>query len=250
VIRATVIAAVALHATSAFAGRHCHEVSPVVGYRHCGSFGRRWAHRAAGSFGFDLSAVVERIGLRLVSASGASYSPTVSTMYHAAFAPGSDLHPIGEGGRLQWGYSGEMVSAKFSATLVFFGRPTVVTTQDDGQPPATSSGGDSLEVAGAFGVHRRSGDVSYGAEVALGVRTVWLPIAFPEGYTTCEGGATGRNCIGALSDVRPLVEPRVHVDYWIHRQVSLRVTGGYSLVGDGQSIAVGLAFHLSPYDGS
>jgi len=250
VIRKLAVAAIALHASTALAGRRCHEVDPVLGYRHCGGFGTRWAHGARTAWTYQLHAVVERIGLHVVSGSGASYSATSTTTYHAAVAPGSDLHPLAPGGRLQWGYLGERFSALLSTTFVFFGhQPVVMTPQDDGQL-TTSHGGDVLDLAAALGVHDRIGVFGYGAEVAGGARFAWLSVGLPEGFTTCSGGFRGRNCTASLSDIRALVEPRVFVEYWPQREVSLRLTAGYAALGDGQTIALGIAFHLAPYDGT
>jgi hypothetical protein len=249
-IRTLVTVAVATHATSALAGGHCHEVSPIVGYQHCGSFGSRWAHGVRTAWGMQIGPVVERIGLHVVSDSGTSYSPTATTIYHAAVPPGSDLHPLGYGGRIQWGYHDQLLSAGISSTVVFFGHPSVVTTQDDGQPPVTSHGGDALDLAAFVGVHDRIGALGYGAELAVGARFVFLYAALPDGYTTCAGGASGKGCYAALGDTRALVEPRVFVEYWLQRQVSMRLTAGYAALGDGQTVALAVAFHLSPYDGN
>jgi hypothetical protein len=46
-----------------------------------------------------------------------------------------------------------------------------------------------------------------------------------------------------------MLEPRVRAELWLGRQLTLTATAGHDLIVGGDTIAVGLALHLSPYDG-
>ena len=88
-MKAAIAILVALAGT-AHAGRHCHETSPVVGYRQCGEFGSRWAHRSLDdlSISFMTSTVIaERVVLPDLDHTDDAYTPgDMQTHYHTRLA--------------------------------------------------------------------------------------------------------------------------------------------------------------------
>jgi hypothetical protein len=250
VIRAALVLAIVGHAGIALAG-HCTEVSPVLGHRHCGRFGSRWATSTWLDLWIQPAIAIARIPLSpSEAAAGTAYSATSSTGYQLHLAPGTELHPVAVGARFRVGYHGPLLTLAFETTFgVFADGPTVVTTLDSGAAQ-TTRGGDYVDIAGVVGMHHRWNRITLGGELAVGERSIYLQGGFPDGYTGCPGAATGRDCeVGVIADTRLLVEPAASVEWWVHRQVTLTATAGYDIAGGGEVLAIGVAVHDEPFDG-
>ncbi|HEX4423451.1 MAG TPA: hypothetical protein VH165_36330 [Kofleriaceae bacterium] len=250
--RALVILAVICAAAGPAAASHCTEVSPIVGRQHCGSFGSRWAHRWwMGLYIYDAAFVVDRVALPAFNETGTVYSPSGPASYRAQLAAGAHGPLYTAGTRLRIGYRGEHFTLGAEVVPTFMlGAPTL-ETQIEGQPLAHDASGEVYDVLGVAGVHTRvTHALDVGAELGLGVREVLLFSSLPGGYTTCEGGATGKSCGFSVSDSRLLVELRARADLWIRPHATLGAAIGVDLSGRGESLSINLAYHLSAFDGA
>jgi hypothetical protein len=254
VIGAVIVAVIVFARGTASAG--CNESDPVLGYRYCGGFGRHWAHSGwAGLTVIDDAMVVARVAVRDTNASGTAYSPFTSTMYRSQLVPGTNVHPLGIGGRARAGYQGTWFTSMLELTIVGFGKTQVMTTTVDGPfagatgAVTRSEGGYQGDVAAVVGVHNESSRFNVGFEIAAGGRDVHLESGLPNSFTTCAGGATGRNCSPSFDDTRLLFEPRIRAAWWASRELTVTATLGRDVVAGGETFGIGLALHLSPYDG-
>ena len=233
------------------ASHHCHETSPIVGREHCGGFGMRWAHDPwLGLLGYEVAVVYEDIGVDPVDAHGNVYSATQMAGYHIGLAPGTRHHMHTLGPRMRWGYRTLNATFAFEMTAGFpIASPSTVTAVD-GFAPANADGGTMFDIAGVVGYHERWGALQLGGELAVGMRTISLGAQAPPGFTTCEGGATGKGCYLAPYDSRLLVEPRARIDWWLTPHLEVGVLGGVDVAARGESVSAIIAYHLAAYDGS
>lgn len=231
-------------------GSHCHETSPIVGREHCAGFGARWAHD--GWFGlivYEVALAYEHVAIDPIDARGRVFSATQTAGYHIGLADGTRHHFDGLGPRMRFGYRAPHLTFVFEITAAFpLASPTTVT-EVEGFAPAPGSGGSLFDLAGVAGYHRRWGALQVGGELATGVRTIVLDGAPPPGFTTCAGGATGKNCYLAPWDDRLLVEPRARVDWWVTPQLALGLSGGIDVAARGESLSLMIGYHLAAYDG-
>lgn len=244
-IRAIVLAIVA---TSSVAyASHCHEVSPVLGHRHCGSFGSRWATGSTSLF-IGIGTLLERIPVRDVDQTGTVASSTTSAGYHTQLAPGTHRSMWALGPSLSLGVRSSHYIVGFAmAGVVALDGPTTVT-QVSGFAPMTATYSGGGEAVGLIGGHSSVGSFDLGAIVAVGLRDMGLPQNLPDGFTTCNG-ATGKDCVLIVDQSELIVEPRVYAGWWIDPKTSLEVAAGYDVVGGGGAIAVNLILHGAPFDG-
>ncbi len=243
------LVAVALASGTAMAGSHCHETSPIVGRRHCGAFGTRWAHHWINDLlAIDLGIAYDHVHLASLDQTGTLSSSSTTASYHATLGPGHTLSALGP--RYSLGFRGEHVIVRGEVTIAFGIDAPRSTTQVDGFAPLTSSSATLFDGAGVLGLQTRAGPLELGAQVALGVRSISLPQHVPDGFTTCAGGATGKSCGLGLASDSLLVEPRLRADLWLSSQLTLALTAGYDVIERGESFAVTLSVHGSPFDGS
>ncbi len=230
----------------------CHETSPIVGRRHCGGFGARWAHDPwIGIFGFELALAYEDMAIAGVDVHGTAYSATQSPSYHLTLAPDSRHHLHAFGPRLRIGYRAPHATFALEVTGGFsaVSSPTTVTAVD-GFAPIQTTDGSLFDVAGVVGYHRRLDALQLGGEVAIGFRDALLSSALPPGFTTCAAGATGKRCYAGASDTQLLVEPRARVDWWLTPAFTVGASGGVDVAARGGSVSLILGWHSAAYDGS
>jgi hypothetical protein len=171
------------------AGSHCHEVSPIVGRQHCGSFGDGWAHELfTGLFNFDSGLVLDRIPVPAIEQSGTVYNAQGSAMYRSTTSGRKVMDAMGM--RERFGFRGEHVVLVLEVAPAWALDAPTLTTAVAGST-VTSASGSVFDAAGVGGVHTRMGVFELGAEVGVGVRLLNLGAALPGGYTTCMGGGTG-----------------------------------------------------------
>jgi hypothetical protein len=258
VARALVIVALVLAPGRAHAGgavSPCIEGDPVLGYRHCGGFGKRWAHHWWQNVSFlDFAAVFTNVAIKGDTSRVVTVYSTYSALpYHLQLAPMANLHPSGKGVRWRAGFHGTWATAVFEATGVFFGDTQVTTSLVDNQMfPGSSSllyptDGAMYGVGGAVGVHTRSNRLTVGAEVALGRRgiSIWEP----GGYMRCASRVVETGCGGALEQERLYLEPRVRAEWWLTRELTVTATVGRDEIDGSETLAIGFTHHLSAYDG-
>jgi hypothetical protein len=245
VIRA--IAFVIVATSSAAYASHCHEVSPVVGHRHCGSFGSRWASEGPTSF-VGGGMVLERIPVHDIDQTGTVASTSTSAGYHTQLAPGTHRSMWALGPSLSLGVrSAHYIIGFAMIAAIALDGPTTVT-QVSGFAPMTATYSGGGELIGLFGAHSGAGPFDLGAIVAIGERDMGFPQNLPDGFTTCNG-ATGKNCGLLVEQDELIVEPRVYVGWWIDPRTSLEASAGYDVVGGGGAFALNLVVRGAPFDG-
>jgi hypothetical protein len=239
---------------AAASGGHCHERSSIVGRARCSSFGDGWAERFLEGLqiGFmSTSGVTEHLVLPSLAAvtSGTAYNATGSAAYRASFAPGTrrTIQAIGLRSGLRWEGRHLIVGLELEGAGST-SSPTVVTMVD-GAPSAMSASASVLDAAGYVGVHQRLGRFDLGAVVVVGVRDIEDSVHFPDGYSTCVGGVTGRSCYAVISIDQLLVEPRASVGVWLSPYLTLSAEAGVDLADRAESFALAMRVHISPFDG-
>nr|HEX4316608.1 hypothetical protein [Kofleriaceae bacterium] len=240
--------AIAASARVAAAGHHCHETSAVLGRRHCGGFGSSWATSALQglAIGFmDSTFVAERLDVPA--------HVHIDSVETAAGAPaGSRTALVGDPGATLYGFRsglfwrGDYLTLAFEATGEGGTGPAVLSTVDGhsvvSHPPAISA-----VFALTPGVHRRYGRVDLGAELAVGTRMLDYAPDLPAGFDRC---TQGRACnVTVVSEGGAVVMPRVRVDYFVARQLTIGVSVGHAVIGDGDVVGISIAAHQAPYDG-
>ncbi len=245
-----VVVAIAMFiAARAFAGRHCHETSKVVGREVCLSYGDRWAHQALDDFEIgmmDSGFVLEHITLSPFDRAGTAYSATGSAGYHAVSAPGtrSTMWTVGYRSGLRWHGRHAIAGFEFAGAGAIVS-PTLVTTVA-GSAPITSSSAGLVDLAGYGGAHTRVGPFDVSALLVVGTRLIEADLALPDGYIDCSSGR--ESCAANVDQL--LVEVRGGVDVWLGRHVTLGVSAGVDIADRAESFALELHVHLAPFDGS
>jgi hypothetical protein len=248
VIRIAAVIALAAMSGSAIAGSHCHEVSPIVGRQHCGSFGSRWAHHwLLGLLDVELGMAMVHADLDPIDQTGTVSSATAMAGYHAQLPRGA-MTTLGP--RDWFGYRGGLIDVGFEATVSWTLAAPTSTTQVDGFAPITSSSGSLSDLGGRLGIHQRVGPLELGAQVLVGARTTDVFPKLPDGYSGCDGGATGKGCNLQLADTVLVVEPRARADFWLGPWLTVGLAVGVDVRARGQSLAVSVAYHGNAFDGS
>ena len=213
--------------TPAFAGRHCAEVSDVVGYQQCSRYGSMWS---GGSLWWELGLSTTRVeidpidrdvmGTRVISASGTftAIGPRMRNLYglREHFYVGSDamFGDIGNGPRLASDGTarGDMPSL------------------DQGTSGAIGA------VLLLIGARFNAGPVRFGLELASGAHFEYLTsTAFPSTIFASGGFA---------------LETRAEASVWLSAHWSAIGLAGLSLLDSHDaSLTVGLGFHAFPFDG-
>lgn len=250
--RALMILALIGAAAGPAAASHCHEVSPVVGHERCGSFGARWEHRWwMGFYIYEAALVVDRVTLPGFDDTGRVFNTAGSASYRALLAPGARHTLWTAGSRIHVGYRGPRYTLGTELVPTFALDPPTLNTQVDGQPVVHSARASVFDIVGVAGVHTRvTSALDLGTELAVGLRELSLLSSLPGGYTTCPGGATGKNCGFSVSRGWALVEVRLHADVWLRPHTTLGVALGIDASGRGESFAVNLGYHLAAFDGA
>lgn len=249
--RAGVVAgaiAIVTSARVAAAGHHCHETSAVLGRRHCGGFGSSWATSPMQgiAIGFmDSTFVADRLAVparvHVDSVETAAGAPAVARTALVG-DPGATLYGFRSG--LFW--RGDYLTLAFEITGEGGTGPAARSTVDGhsvvSHPPALS-----VMFALTPGVHRRYGRVDLGAELAVGTRTLDYAPELPAGFDRC---TQGRGCNSTVvTESGAVVIPRVRVDYFVARQLTIGVSLGRAVIGDGTIVGLSIVAHQAPYDG-
>jgi hypothetical protein len=201
--------------------------------------------------GFMGSGVVaEHVAIPALATSGTAFNATTSAPFHAELAPDSrrSMWTLGFRSGVLWRGPTLIVGVElaYGASL---GGPTAITTVE-GNAPITSSGGQLFDAAGVVGAHHRIGRLDVGGLLVLGVRVIGENPTFPDGFTTCVGGASGKGCLPYLQTAEGLVEARGRIEWWIAPHVTLGAAAGLDLAHRGESLAIELELHLRPYGGT
>jgi hypothetical protein len=236
--------------TGTAAAGHCHETSPIVGRRHCGHFGTRWAHVWFTGFDAEGAIAFEHLTFGDLHDSGTLSSPTSTAGYHVALAPGIRHTMSALGPRFGYGLRTVHALIGVEATFTFAFDGPRSSLDVDGMDPRSSSTASVFDGVGLLGLHQRAGDFELSAVVAIGFRTLELPQSLPDGFTTCANGATGKSCGLSLVDNHWLVEPRLRADLWIYPQTTLALTAGYDVIERGESLGLSIMVHGVSFDGS
>jgi hypothetical protein len=251
VIRAWLIAFVVTTTGRVAIASHCHEVSPIIGRHHCGAFGAGWANDPVmGIVGFELATTLDHVEMGTPTDTGMVSSPSMMSTYHAQLAPGSSHSMWTLGGRLWFGYRGTHLTLGLEAGISEALAAPTSSTQVDGFAAIESRSADLFDFASRVGVHTRVGSLELGVLVLVGPRFVDMAQTLPPGYTTCDGGATGKNCDYLLSETQLVIAPRLRVDYWLTPTLTAGAAVGIDVINGSQSFALSLAVHGNAFDGS
>ncbi len=248
--RAVLAVAIVCAAARLAAAGPCHEVSSVVGRARCSSFGDRWAYRWIDGFSpwvADSAFVVEHVELPAIASAGTVYNAAGSSTFHASMPRGS-MWAMGfrSGSRVtgrHWLVGFELAYAGSTSS------PTLVTTVD-GNASVISRSGAVFDAGGIGGVHTRIGMFDLTGALVVANRMLDRFAALPSGYTSCPGGATGKNCGTSIEDNQLLVEARGGVDVWLSPHVTLGISAGVDLVHSAESFALELHIYGAPYLGN
>jgi hypothetical protein len=242
-----VIVVIATTARVAIAG-HCHEVSPIVGRHHCGAYGAGWStDPGMGLVGFEVATTLDHVELGTLTDTGTVSTPSTTSTYHAQLSAHS-MWTLG--GRFWFGYRSVHFTLGLEAGISEPLDAPTTSTQVDGFAAIESRSADIFDFAGRIGVHTRVGPLQLGVLVLVGPRFVQMEQTLPPGYTTCDQGATGKNCNYLLSETQLVVAPRLRVDYWLTPFLTAGATVGFDVINGSQSFALSFAIHGNGFDGS
>jgi hypothetical protein len=245
-----IILVIAATARIAIAG-HCHEVSPIVGRHHCANYGVGWAtDPGMGLVGFELATTLDHVELGTPTDTGTVSSPSTMSTYHAQLAPGSAHSMWTLGGRFWFGYRSVHFSLGLEAGISEPLDAPTSSTQVDGFAAIESRSADVFDFAGRVGVQTRVGPFQVGVLVLVGPRFIQMEQTLPPGYTTCDLGATGKNCNYLLSETQLEVAPRLRVDYWLTPFLTAAASAGFDVINGSQSFALSFTVHGNGFDGS
>jgi len=218
-------------AATADASSSCHEVSPIVGRRHCSRFGASWSSER--SIAWELGLASMRFDLAPIDT-------------HAMLSDGTQVHLVTHTTRahalaMRWRSDYTLARRFYVGTEVTFGKLTslpdliVEPAARTGDPLAPQTRGWEVNGILDAGTFEWIGPIRIGAEIALGPH--FEVLARSDLVTQCAQGGLA-------------VEARATASTWLSPRWSVNAMVGSSLLArDTYSITLGLGLHLFPYDG-
>lgn len=219
----------------------CYEVSDIVGYRQCTSYGAGWAipeHLPA--LALELSTWTARVDLADVDVSGSihhstgpdyTYRVVGRDLGSTALANGLKLRMVGHRGRVYAGLEG---------AAAHLGSDQRTQMMADGMTELTSNA-DTLMMGGlVIGVDHPVGRMTVGLEAFAGGRGVVVEATSHRG--ACE--TEDQRVVG-----HAVVEGRVRADVWLTPWLTAGGYAGKDAVTGQTSAGLSLAGHLRAFDG-
>jgi hypothetical protein len=228
---AGILAAAPTHPAEA---RGCHEVNPIVGYKHCGGFGQ-WAHPPR--FLVELGVAWLRFPAAPIAATAVANPILGAGPYQLTSDGGGTTTAVGSSMRSlfhlspAWYLGGDVRFASVTGT------PGVMVASAG--PSTMAAPGGFVGVTGlAIGSETAFGDVVLGVEVEPALRVRSLRVDLPG------------NQLKLLNDAAFVVEVHAHAALWLTTWLTVDATVGRALIGDGVSAGLSLGFHAVPFDGA
>jgi hypothetical protein len=225
----------------ASASHRCHETSNVVGYQRCSGFG--WWTGGAG-LAWELGASLLRIGPELIDAKASASTAGGTVDYHVHADPQDSRALVAEGARVRALVSlgrSLYIGSDVSIGPITRGPRLVADVSSRGitQTVPAAGGGIVMQMVWAFGMRRRVGSFTLGAELAPGMR---IATYSSSGLSSMPIRPPGQAWF--VFDVQPAIS------YWLTPNVSLAAIGGIDFIHpDAASAGLVLGLHLAPYDG-
>lgn len=237
-IRRSVVVAVVLALPHvARAGRHCHEVSRVLGHSRCSGFGG-WSRGASLEWDFGTTAL--RFSPHL-DATAVTKTGDAATTYHFVNVPGDDRPVTAVGGMFRQvaGFvHGWYIVQQLELASVTGGPQLVTEVSARGTTTTTASASSGAMMQGTvgLGVRANPGFATIAGELAPGFRVGFFSTSLPT--------------IAPPAQFWFVVQARAKVDFWLAPNLTLGVLAT-SDVTRTRDFSAGISFglHLMPYDG-
>lgn len=233
-MRAAWIMALLGLSSPAMAGRHCAEVSAVVGYQRCSRFGTEWT---GGTLSWELGLTIQRIPFDPIDKDVDVMQAGNRTSYRV-HAPGS----IGSATGLRLRDIYGLADHFYVTSELTLGRLTVGPQLDispvarTAMPIENATTGVLVEGLLAAGARSSLGVVHLGTELAFGPRAVLYSNDRLQGALFNQSGL--------------LVEARAHASMWLSMHWTIGVMAATSVIDRHDvSMTLSLGLHAFPYDG-
>jgi hypothetical protein len=218
---------------------HCREVSSIVGYENCGSFGG-WSVGAM--LAVEAGASALRYDADQIDATTSVMRDGTWTQYHVHAAPGDGraLTAFGPRVRMLFGLGRTFyLAGQLDVAWVTGGPHLVADISARGTTTTMNAGlsGGVMQGAFAFGAHRRFGAITLAGELAPGARFA----------TYSATGLPDTVRMAFQAGVVVVAQPKL--DLWLTPNISLGLAAGFDLTHPGAvAAAIMLGGHLMPYD--
>jgi hypothetical protein len=185
--------------------------------------------------------VVERLDAPAIDRTDPVIAPTGRTAPARTLAIGGRRSLTAIGGRsgLRWRGRHLELGIELSAAG---GAPPPIDTRVDGVATPVTDDLTVVDAGALIAVHHRVGRIGGALELYVGGRSIAVPVELPPGFRPT---ITYADRYGSA-----VVSPRVRVDAWVSRYITIEATAGYDPLGGGGSIALGFAVHPERYDGT